>query len=600
MASAAPKLDQEIKSTRNVLAAIGLFFGVAALIPYSGVIQILTLGQKDGKFESLSSSEYGILIWFAVILSVIFLLTACLLTIYQQKYSPILRKINQSIHGISIRKDGRELIQELAGDHDEIWFWISVLIITGIAVFLRVLYITQPVGYDEAYTFLYFATRSFRYILTDYSAPNNHIFHTILVSLSYHIFGNHIWALRLPACVSGILCIPAVYLAGKAFGKRWTGILAGLGLAFSPMMIAYSVNGRGYSLTVLFALIGLWLTGLLMKQSSFLKWFLLAVTCILGFYTIPIFLYPFGSFYLFLFIIFLYKSKNDPERVSYLSGWLLSGLAVGFVSFLLYVPVIIFGTGLSSIIGNEFVQSQGWSVFILDFIARCRRVWTEWTDGVQMIIIWAAVVGFVMKVLWDVKNLRKAFPLWLSTGIWLLLILGIQRVTPWPRVWLFLLGFTLIWSAGGWVTCIYWLVNKRKSLSSFNRPVLIGAMVVIVGLTGIHYSNHMPDNEVSHEQQAAEFIQTILQPDDTLVAVSPVPIQVGYYLSGMGIPYSRFYNRDRPHKINRAIMIFVERSKFPSLESVVSWQNLEGKVDLVGAKLLYQHKRVNIYAVPGK
>ena len=61
-----------------------------------------------------------------------------------------------------------------------------LLIIAGITLagfVLRVLVIHRPIAYDEAYTFINFASRPFKHILADYSAPNNHIFHTILVGL---------------------------------------------------------------------------------------------------------------------------------------------------------------------------------------------------------------------------------------------------------------------------------------------------------------------------------------------------------------------------------------------------------------------------------
>src|SRR5688572_5621973 len=60
--------------------------------------------------------------------------------------------------------------------------------LTIIAFFLRVLDINKFIAYDEAYTFIHFASRSFKQILADYSAPNNHIFHTILVGIAYRLF----------------------------------------------------------------------------------------------------------------------------------------------------------------------------------------------------------------------------------------------------------------------------------------------------------------------------------------------------------------------------------------------------------------------------
>src|SRR5512139_1237710 len=75
-----------------------------------------------------------------------------------------------------------------------------LLILGGITLagfVLRVLVINRPIAYDEAYTFLNFASKSFKYILADYSAPNNHILHTILVGVAYRMFGGEPWVVRL-------------------------------------------------------------------------------------------------------------------------------------------------------------------------------------------------------------------------------------------------------------------------------------------------------------------------------------------------------------------------------------------------------------------
>src|SRR5215216_5674591 len=84
--------------------------------------------------------------------------------------------------------------------------------ITLIALILRLLDLNQSISYDEAYTFIHFASRPYKHILADYSAPNNHIFHTILVRIAYRLFGAQAWVLRLPAFLAGIFMVPAMYI----------------------------------------------------------------------------------------------------------------------------------------------------------------------------------------------------------------------------------------------------------------------------------------------------------------------------------------------------------------------------------------------------
>jgi hypothetical protein len=95
-------------------------------------------------------------------------------------------------------------------------YWL-LGVITLIALILRLFSINRPIGYDEAYTFIYFASKHFKYILADYHAPNNHILNSLLIGISYRIFGSHVWIVRLPALIASVLSVPAVYFAARRF-----------------------------------------------------------------------------------------------------------------------------------------------------------------------------------------------------------------------------------------------------------------------------------------------------------------------------------------------------------------------------------------------
>ena len=58
--------------------------------------------------------------------------------------------------------------------------------------------------FDEAFTFLRFASQPLLEGLTTYAEPNNHLFHTLLVHISTSLFGDQPWAIRLPALLAGV------------------------------------------------------------------------------------------------------------------------------------------------------------------------------------------------------------------------------------------------------------------------------------------------------------------------------------------------------------------------------------------------------------
>jgi 4-amino-4-deoxy-L-arabinose transferase-like glycosyltransferase len=55
---------------------------------------------------------------------------------------------------------------------------------------------------------------------------------------------------RLPALIAGVAAIPLSYLLGTRIRGRVAGLIAAAAMALSPFMVAFSVNGRAYSLMI--------------------------------------------------------------------------------------------------------------------------------------------------------------------------------------------------------------------------------------------------------------------------------------------------------------------------------------------------------------
>ena len=55
---------------------------------------------------------------------------------------------------------------------------------------LRVAALDAPMRYDESYTFQYHASRDVLNLVSDYTTPNNHIFHSLLVHCIYLLWGD--------------------------------------------------------------------------------------------------------------------------------------------------------------------------------------------------------------------------------------------------------------------------------------------------------------------------------------------------------------------------------------------------------------------------
>ncbi len=188
----------------------------------------------------------------------------------------IQKKLNAQILA-TLRSDWRQLLQDAKPSSNEKFHLITLLIITMFGFAIRLWIINRPVQHDEAYSFIAFASRPLKYLLMDYHLPNNHIFQNLLVYLSYHMFGNQPWIMRLPVLLFGVVIIPITYFTSKALYNRHSGLIAAGFVASASPLIDYSTNGRGYILICTFTLGIIGLAAYLHKRKNQAAWLLLII-----------------------------------------------------------------------------------------------------------------------------------------------------------------------------------------------------------------------------------------------------------------------------------------------------------------------------------
>jgi len=488
-------------------------------------------------------------------------------------------------------------------EKDAPYLFLILGAITLIGFALRMLDINKSIAYDEAYTFIHFASRPFRHILADYSAPNNHIFHTILVGIAYRLLGGQAWVLRLPAFTAGILMIPAMYLTARRFFSAAQALAAAGLVAVIPVFSDYSVNGRGYTMLMLFALLLANFAGILVARPSRPALVAYTIASALGFYTIPIFLYPWAGISLWVFVTYLFAREVRSEKVRRLGVFLGTCMLAGLLTMILYLPVIIFGSGLASIIGNEIVQPMSWPAFLENLDPRMTNTWAKWMIGISPAIEYLFLGGFLLSLIfyWKVSNQKLPLQFFLVLAVAILLVL--QRVTPTPRIWLYLEAFYLMFAAAG----LIWLADAliRRLAGPGERMLAFAILLVFSGaFAGILIERQQnpaySDRDRLPEEYAADYLAEHLKPEDTIVATAPVDIQTAYYLSLRGIPFDRFYKRDHPGEIQNGLVLLRKNSSHKTPESVLDFLNLTQALDLNAAELVFEYANVQIYAVPAR
>ena len=280
-------------------------------------------------------------------------------------------------------------------------------------------------------------------------------------------------------------------------------------------------------------------------------------------------------------------------------------LVAGFLTLLLYSPVIVFGSGLSSLIGNEIVKSLSWSTFVENLDPRLLKAWNKWMIGIGSIFEFLFLGGFLISVLFYPRVSNQKLPLQAFLALAVAVLLVLQRVSPLPRIWIYLEAFYLMFAAAGLVWLANIVIHKIAGRTITERILSVAIpLVFISSFTNTLISRAQNpvflDRDLLPEAYAADYIAAHLQPEDTIVATGPVDIQAAYYLSLHGIPFDRFYKRDHPVEVQNALVMLRENSKYKTPENVVKFFKLDQALDLSAAELVFEYASVQIYSIPAK
>lgn len=489
-------------------------------------------------------------------------------------------------------------------EKDPAYIYLTLGIITLLGLFLRLLLINKPVEYDEAYTFLYFASRSFKHILADYSAPNNHIFHTILVGLANRLFGGEPWVPRLPAFIAGILIVPVMYITARRFFSPQQALAASAVIALAHWFIMYSVNGRGYTMLVLLALLQANFSAILVSHQSKSALIAFALTGALGLYTIPIFLYPMAGISLWVAVTYLIGKESWQDKLQRLAVFLGVCVLSGLFALILYSPVMIFGTGFSSLFSNEIVESLTWSTFVENIDPRIAKTWRKWGARIEPTAEYLFAAGFLVSLFFYRKVSNQKLPLQVFLGLAVVILLALQRVTPLPRMWLYLEAFYLMFAAAGLVWLADLLIRKiarppwSERILSF--IILLTAIGGCVGILTSRQQAIVMNRGPLPEQYAADYIAGHIKPEHTILATGPVTVRTAYYSSMNGVPFDRFYQRDHPVKVQDALILLRKNSKHNTPQKVLDFFGLSSTLDVSSAELVFEYGKVQIYSIQAK
>lgn len=184
--------------------------------------------------------------------------------------------------------------------------WILLIALSFVALGLRLYKLESPLWYDETVTLLHLLRappseqpgdfvptyeqsgdpravhRSLRHIAGSFPTQNQHMLFTLLARVSFAIFGESAWALRLPAVLLGVADLWMLFLLGRRLIGPRESLLAAALMTVSYHHVWFSQNARAYTgllfITMLSTLC--WLNAL--RNGRWRSWIAYAVCVALG------------------------------------------------------------------------------------------------------------------------------------------------------------------------------------------------------------------------------------------------------------------------------------------------------------------------------
>jgi uncharacterized membrane protein len=486
---------------------------------------------------------------------------------------------------------------------------IVLCVLLGAGSLIRLYILRRTIRYDEAWTFLHYASRPLSELLSNYSAPNNHLFHSLLVHFVYAGFGNHPWLLRLPALLAGLALIPASYSLGAALHSRAAGLLTAAMVTLSVPLIDYSANARGYTMMIFFSTAAFALGAKLLTGGSKPRtgrlWVLLAICSILGFFTIPVMAYPYATLVIWMALCAMRREAGSVTllRLVYLSA------AVALGTLLLYLPMLLNG-GLNRVSTNTTLARKSWDELagtLYFFVNSYREYFTLRVPLPSQLVLLAGLAAVLLFPRHRLVRLRLLLP---ATVIAPLLVAFAARNWPFQRIVTYLIPLYAAISAAGLV--FLWSRAARHLPPVSVRPLgwAAGFVLALTLASGLATS---PDGylgtELPNGNRIGAFIAANIRPGDAILAAESTDTPLEYYLDYFNVPFHHviadetwMFNAYSQHNVGMPIrdcwtrlLVVVSRGfREQTLAQVLQFM---GPLGPVSTSILWEGELVKVYGV---
>ena len=314
--------------------------------------------------------------------------------------------------------------------------------------------ITAPAHVDEAMTWLLFSSRGPLVAWTFYAAPNNHLLHSLFTTVTNWLPVEPLLAIRVPTVLIALCAQAVLHLMLRRLTNAFATLIAiSLAIGSYPLLY-YGYVSRGYMLVFFSFVLAYGATILVMRTGDRRAMLLLTLSCAMGMFTMPSFLYAAGLLFAFAFLHVPTGNSRVYRGSLFASGVLLIILTAAF-----YLPAIAM-SGLAAFTSNKWVKPTG----RMDVLAHWWPHFSSTFNWITGTAYGFLVVAVVVIGAWLTAPSRRGIVLlnvFLLTGS--LLIPFAHGVIPFERTWIHLIvpitvcAALLIRPIGAWKRSKPWM-----------------------------------------------------------------------------------------------------------------------------------------------
>ncbi len=482
-------------------------------------LTIAGVGVSSAGIEHLLGQPRGALLWGPLLFRALLVFHGVLLIFFG---------------GGGVRSGNRALGPASASNRAAI-HWTPWIVLSGlsiVALALRLWQLGSCLWFDEIITLLDFARPPFATIISSFPSQNQHMLFSLMAHASIRIFGDTVWAVRLPSVIFGVASLWALFLLGRYLLDERESLLACALMTVSYHHIWFSQNARGYMGLLFFSTLATWLWLEALSRPMLRWWILYAVTIALGLWTHLTMMFVPAAHAILQVVLWLRgtdtRSGISESKTAFFRHPLVAWLLCATFTLQLYalaLPQFFHGAA------EEGVRMKTeWADPLYVVREGLRGLNAAWSGGVVVLFagLLVALAGFVS--IWR-RDWRAAAAMVLPGVLAAATMLALGHPL-WPRFLFFSMGFALLIAVAGAMTVARMVIAPLSFLA--DRKVVAARVGVSLVILLIVASVLMLPRYYARPKQdfigAREFVERQSKPGDTVVAVGLA-----------GIAYKRYY-----------------------------------------------------------